>query len=201
MADHPEITEAAMRKVADHCLRWKQFAEFSRWLDGEVRRLKPATLPTTELLVMANAALAAWPDSARSPEPEWFLRVEENGTYEYGVNSTGSDFTYRGFKRGHASWLLPLCRTVHFPEAESIFPSVTHVQDCAAVFQDVPLTAIHFTGGMKAEIFEAFVSWAGTHALTTLVAHDYSTDRNSVSNLTDSLRKKLAEFKAQRHLV
>ena len=60
----------------------------------------------------------------------------------------------------------------------------------------MPLTVIEFTGGINGPVFDAFLDWAATKPLKALVANDYSTDRNSVSNLYANQRKALEVFKA-----
>lgn len=202
LAVNPGITAEEMRHASEFHLPWKNFSYFIRWLDGEAVRLKSGDAEKAILLTMANEALAAWPDKARSTLDDWSMLIEINSTYEYGGAQAGPDQWYHGFKtKGFAHLLLPLCRSVCFNEAENIFPTVASVQDCAAVFQDVPLTMIEFTGGMEADVFDAFLAWAATKPLKTLTSRNYSTQRNSVSNLRDHLRKKLADFKAQHQLA
>ena len=129
------------------------------------------------------------------------MLTEDSSTYEYGAGQTGSDKSYQGFKKGDASWLLPLCRTVYFNEAESIFPNVASVDGCASTFQGVPLTVIEFTGGMDQAVFEAFLEWTKTKPLIILRACNYSTERNSLSNLRAASAAVLADFKKRHNLA
>ena len=198
---NPDIRIEHVQQIADRCLPAKNFSEFVRWLNEEVQRVRPSPQETAALLAAADAALASWPDSARSPNNEAFMFVESNGVWEYGVNSNGgSDTLYRGFKKGDASWLLPLCRAAYFFEAENIFPTVASVRDCAATFQDVPLTEIHFTGGMEPVVFDAFLAWVATKPVQVLEARDYRPEPNTLSNLRDGLKTQLVAFKQQHGL-
>jgi hypothetical protein len=194
-----EISGEKIRQIADGCLARRKFSEFILWLDGEAQRLRSGKAEKAALLAMADAALTSWPDSARSANDEWFM-LTENGVYEYGGSQTVSDKSYHGFKKSDASWLLPLCRTVYFHEAKSIFPSAASVQDCAATFQDVPLAVIEFTGGMDPAVFDAFLGWVATKPMKVLKACNYSTERNSLSNLRDSSKRQLADFKSHHKL-
>ena len=198
---NPGITAGEMQRLADLHLPKTQFCEFIRWLDGEALRLKSDPAEKAALLAMADAALAAWPDQRRSALDEWFLNFEIDGTWEYGVNAIGGGTTWHGFKKRDAHWLLPLCRTVYFNEVENIIPTVPSVHDCAETFFDVPLTIIEFTGGMNPLVFATFLGWALSKPLIILTSRDYSTQRNSVSNLSDHLRQRLADFKAQHRLA
>ncbi len=195
------ITAAEVWQSAALYLKHQRFGEFAQSMAGVAERLKLDGAGRAALLTMADAALAEWPDEARGASEEWFIHSEIDGTYEYGVNNAAiGGTTYHGFKTNTAHWLLPLCRTVYFHEGESIFPDIASVQDCATTFQAVPLTVIHLTGGMADEVFDAFLAWAATKPLRTLVARDYSTARNSVSDLSAPQRQQLAEFKQQHHL-
>lgn len=197
----PQGMEAGeVQRMADLCLPKQNFREFARWLDGESKRLKFGERENSALLTMADTALASWPDSARDAFDEWSMRTEVNSVYEYGGSQSASDKNYLGFLKEQRFWLLPLCRTVYFFEAERIFPNVASVHDCAATFQNVPLTMIQFTGGMEPDVFDAFLAWAATKPLTALKARDYSTERNEVSNLREFLKQRLTEFKKERHV-
>ncbi len=200
---NPGISTEEMQKKADYYLPRTNFCYFIIDLDKEAVRLKSGAAEKAALIAMAETALAAWPEKVRSPLNEFFMTTEIDGTYEYGVNNAycGGTITYHGFHKEKAHWLLPLCRTVSFYEAELIFPNVASVQDCAATFQNVPLTMIEFTGGMEDDVFDAFLAWAATKPLKMLTARNYSTERNSVSNLRDHLRKQLVAFKEQHHLA
>ena len=179
----------------------EHFSEFGKWLNGEAGRLKSGAAERAALFILANDALASWPDRMRRAPHEWFMLTEINGTYEYGGPQTGSDLSYHGFLKNNASWLLPLSRAAHFDEAESIFPDVASVRDCAATFHDVPLTAIEFAGGMADDVFDAFLAWAAAKPLKTLTACNYSVERGSLSNPTASLKAKLGDFKQRRGLT
>ena len=202
-AVNPGVTAEEMRHWAEFYLPHKNFPGFIRVLDDKAQQLKSGTLEKAALLAMADATLAAWPDKARSPLNEWFMLTETDGTWEYGVNNaySGGGTAYLGCKMGSAHWLLPLCRAVHFEEAESIFPSAASVEDCATTFRDVPLTMIEFTGGMDAAVFDAFLAWAATKPLKTLTARRYNPERNSRQQPDDDLFKKLAAFKQQRQIA
>ena len=192
----PRISAEEMQRIADGCLSRKNFSDFTRWLDEEAQRLESGPGERAALLAMADAALASWPDSARSPNNGDFMLVEANGVWEYGVNSdSGPETFYRGFKKQDAIWWLPLSRSIYFFEAESILPDLASVQDCAATLQPVPVTEIHFKGGMAPAVFDAFLAWVATKPLKVLDAQDYRPEPNSLSNLRDSLRKQLADFK------
>ena len=117
------------------------------------------------------------------------------------MNGIGGGTTWLGFKKQDAHWLLPLCRTVCFHESENILQAPSDVQDCAATFRNVPLAIIEFTGGMDPLVFATFLGWATSKPLKTLTSRDYSTQRNSVANLSDHLRRRLADFKAQHRLA
>ncbi len=197
----PGVTAAEMRRNADFYRPHEHFSAFGKWLNGEAERLRSGAVEKAALLVLANEALASWPDEMRRAHHEWFMLTEVNGSYEYGGPQTGSDLSYHGFLKNKASWLLPLSRAAHFDEAESIFPDVASVQECAATFHDVPLTAIEFTGGMVDDVFDAFLAWAATKPLKALTACNYSVDRGSLSNPTDSLKAKLVDFKQRRRLT
>ncbi len=199
----PGISRQQIVQMADACLPRKHFSEFMKWLDGEAGRLKAGKTDRLALLEMADAALTSWPDSARDAQAfdEWFLLTEGGDTWEYGVGEQVSDYRYLGFKESGAFWLLPLCRTVYFFEAESIFPNVASVEACARTFQQVPLTSINFTGGMDTAVFDAFLAWAATKPLKTLKSRNYSTQRNSVSNLEEFLVVRLADFKRLHNLA
>ena len=197
LAVTPGVIAHDMQNSADFYLPHQKFSDFIRWLDGEAQRLKSSAPEKAALLAMANTALASWPDKARSASDNWFMMTEQDGTYEYGVNNAyiGGGTIYRGFTGLYAPWYLALCRTVYFNEAESIFPDVTSVQLCAETFKDVPLTAIEFTGDMNDDVFDAFLAWAATKPLKNLTACNYSTERSSLLNLREPLKKKLADFK------
>ena len=198
---NPGITAEEMQRIADLHLPKTKFCEFIRWLDGEALRLKSDPAEKAALLAMADAALAAWPDQRRSALDEWFLNFEIDGTWEYGVNAVGGGTISHGFKKRDAHWLLPLCRAVCFQESENILQAPSDVHDCAETFFDVPLTNIEFTGGMNPLVFATFLGWALSKPLIILTSRDYSTQRSSVSNLSDHLRQRLADFKAQHRLA
>ena len=166
---NPGISAGEVQRIADLCLPKKNFGEFTRWLDGEAQRLKSGPAERAALISMADAALASWPDAARSPDSGDFMVVEVNSVWEYGVNAnSGPDFFYHGFKKKDASWMLPLSRSVHFFESASIFTDVASVRDCAATFQNVPLTEIHYKRGMDAAVFDAFLAWVATKPMKKL---------------------------------
>jgi hypothetical protein len=200
LAAPPGFTAEDMRRRSDH-YKPDGFSPFIRELDNDAQRLNSGSSEKAALLSMAEAALAAWPDKSRRAMDEWFMHTEVNATYEYGGSQSGSEKRYQGFIKGPSFWLLPLCRSVNFDEAESIFPNVAAVQDCAAALQGVPLTTIEFTGGMDDDVLDAFLAWSATLPLKALTASNYSTERSSVSNLSDRQRKKLADFKAVHHVA
>lgn len=193
------ITAQEVQDMAARCQPTLAFRELLRWLDDTAQRLALDAAGKTALCEMADAALRSWPDPSRIADAARFMLTEIDGSYEYGVNACGGETAYLGFLT-HPSWLLPLCRRVCFDEAQRIFPSTQSVHDCAATFQAVPLRVIEFTGGFEGQVLGIFLEWAASKPLKALLAHDYSTERNSVANLTTAQREELARFKVARGL-
>ena len=190
------ITAQEVREIVAHYPpKPEAFWQMMRQLDALAQQLKLDAAGNAALCEMVDVALNAWPDESRVTSDSWFMLTEIDSSYEYGVNACSSGTAYLGFL-AHPSWRLPLCRRVFFDQAQSIFPTVESVQKCAATFRAVPLTVIEFTGGINGPVFDAFLDWAATKPLKALVANDYSTDRNSVSNLYANQRKALEVFKA-----
>lgn len=159
-------------RVLEDLAASRQFEGFVRWLDTEVRRLKPDDAGRAQLLELTAVALASWPDETRRAQPDWFFSSDMDGNGR------------RGFIRDRASWLLPLCRVATF-EAGVHFADAASVADCALTFRNVPLTGIELDGTLRDGPFEALLIWAATKPLRTL----------TVTGATERQQARLADFK------
>ena len=76
-----------------------------------------------ELINYINKKIENWSPTERLAEKEWFMHIESNQNWEYGVNGISSSEEFLGYAK-KASWLMPLAKTavLDFKKADLLTP-------------------------------------------------------------------------------